>query len=314
MTEQLLKPSQNARSGQWVWHSSIYRSGSSTACPPENLPAARALEGESLLDDDLEIRQGDKVIPLEVRGVPILNEQGTVTSAVVVWQDISERKRTEAILANYTHELELEVAHRARELANTNQQLQREIWERERTQESLDEAIRKLQKLINIDGLTQIANRRCFDERLRWEWQRAVAGHLSLSLILLDVDYFKRYNDLYGHQAGDECLIRVAQAAAQTVKRPDDLVARYGGEEFAILLPHTNCNGATRVAQRLQKAIQDLEIFHEGSEVSQTVTLSMGITHLPFKQESSINTFIHLADQALYEAKRLGRNQYIVAQ
>jgi diguanylate cyclase (GGDEF)-like protein len=313
MAEQLLKPSQDVKGSQSIGHGSICRASSSTACFPENLPAARALEGEYLLDDDLEIRQGNKVIPLEVRGTPILDEQGRVTSAIVVWQDISERKRTEAILANYTHELELEVAQRTRELANTNQQLHREIRERERAQESLDEAIRKLQKLINIDGLTQIANRRCFDERLRWEWQRAVAGRLPLSLILLDVDYFKRYNDMYGHQAGDECLVQVAQTAAQAVKRPDDLVARYGGEEFVILLPHTDCNGATLVAQRLQKTIQDLEISHEGSEVSKIVTLSMGIAQIPPEQESSINTFIHLADQALYEAKRLGRNQYVVA-
>lgn len=314
MVEQLLQPSQDAQSGTWVWHGSIYRPGSSTACSPENLPAARALKGECLLDDDLEIRQADKVIPLEVRGTPILDEQGRVTSAIMVWQDISDRKRTEAILANYTHELELEVAHRTRELANTNQQLQREIWERERTQQALDEAIQQLQKLINIDGLTQIANRRCFDERLRWEWQRAAARRLPLSLILLDVDYFKRYNDIYGHQAGDECLVQVAQTIAQTVNRPDDLAARYGGEEFVILLPHTDCNGAVLVAQRLQKAIQDLEIPHKGSEVSKTVTLSMGIVQFLPEPESSITTFIHLADQALYEAKRLGRNHYVVAQ
>jgi diguanylate cyclase (GGDEF)-like protein len=314
MAEQLLKPSQDARSSQSVWHGSIYRPGSSTACSPENLPAARALEGECQLDDDLELRQGNKIIPLEVRGTPILDEQGEVTSAIVVWQDISDRKRTEAILANYTHELELEVAQRTRELANTNQLLHREIRERERAQESLDEAIQKLQKLINIDGLTQIANRRCFDERLRWEWQRAVAGRLPLSLILLDVDYFKRYNDMYGHQAGDECLIQVAQTAAQAVKRPDDLVARYGGEEFVILLPHSDCNSATKVARRLQKTIQDLKISHKGSEVSKIVTLSMGIAQLLPGQEGSIETFIHLADQALYEAKRLGRNQYVVAQ
>ncbi|PSN16831.1 hypothetical protein C7293_01020 [filamentous cyanobacterium CCT1] len=313
MVEQLLKPARHAKNGQLVWHSSLYRPGSSMSCSPEHLPAARALDGEYLLDDDLEIRQGNTVIPLEVQGTPILDEQGKVTSAIVVWQDISERKRTEAILANYTHELELEVACRTRELANTNEQLHREIWERARAQEALDEAIGELQKLINIDGLTQIANRRCFDERLRWEWQRAAIGSLPLSLILLDVDYFKRYNDIYGHQAGDDCLVKVAQTAAQTVKCPDDLVARYGGEEFVILLPYTDSSGAIAVAQRLQKAIQALEICHEGSDVSKTVTLSMGIAYLLPEPESSLTAFIHLADQALYEAKRLGRDQYAVA-
>jgi diguanylate cyclase (GGDEF)-like protein len=127
------------------------------------------------------------------------------------------------------------------------------------------------------------------------------------------VDYFKRYNDFYGHQAGDECLIQVAQTAAKVVNRPDDLVARYGGEEFAVILPNTNRDGVIRVAQRLQEAIQNLDISHEKSEVSQTVTLSMGIVQLLPKQENDLTTFIHLADQALYEAKRLGRNQYVCA-
>ncbi|MEP1079441.1 diguanylate cyclase [Leptolyngbya sp. PL-A3] len=312
LAEQLLKVNQDAEGNSSTWHGSIYRAGLDTACSSENLPVTRALEGEYLLDDDLEIHRGDRVIPLEVRGTPILDDQGRVTSAIVVWQDISERKRTEAILADYTRELELEVTHRTRELANTNQQLQREIQERERAQVALDEAVHKLQQLINIDGLTQIANRRCFDGRLRWEWQRAALERLPLTLILLDVDYFKRYNDLYGHQAGDECLIRVAQTAARAVKRPDDLVARYGGEEFAVILPNTDCNGAILVAQRLQNAMEVLKIAYEGSEVSQTVTLSMGIVQILPGQNSNINAFIQLADQALYEAKRLGRKQYVV--
>ncbi|WP_160299546.1 sensor domain-containing diguanylate cyclase [Leptolyngbya iicbica] len=311
MAEQLLRPSSNAQNRQSAQYLTLYRQSANTICPPEHLPTFRALAGEHLLDDDLEIRHGDQLIPLEAQGTPILDERGRITSAIVVWQDISDRKRMAAILADYTHELELEVTQRTQELAHTNEQLCREIQERERTQQALDQAIQELQKLINLDGLTQIANRRCFDERIHREWQRAATRRSPLSLMLLDVDYFKRYNDLYGHQAGDECLIQVAQAAAQVVKRPDDLVARYGGEEFAILLPDTDLKGALAVAQRLQQAIEDLAIAHRGSEVSQRVTVSIGIAHLLPQADKNLSTLIHLADQALYEAKRLGRNQYV---
>ncbi|MGP1385032.1 MAG: sensor domain-containing diguanylate cyclase [Thainema sp.] len=319
MAEQLLQSSQihlnqsmkTAQSGE---QNLIYRAGTNTLCPPEQLPISRALKGEYLLDDDLEIRHPDRTIPLEVQGTPILDEQGAVTSAIAVLQDITERKRTEAILANYTHELEQEVSHRTRELASANQQLQREIQQRERAQAALHDAVQALQQLVNLDGLTRIANRRCFDERLQQEWQKSVREQRPLALILLDVDYFKRYNDFYGHQAGDECLVKVAQAAAQAVKRSDDLVARYGGEEFVIILPNTDQNGAVRVAQRLQNAIRDLAIAHAQSEVSQTVTISMGIAQIVPQLDGSTDALVHLADQALYQAKQLGRNRYVVVQ
>ncbi|WP_071188315.1 PAS domain S-box protein [Trichormus sp. NMC-1] len=173
-------------------------------------------------------------------------------------------------------------------------------------------ANQELEQLVNTDGLTQIANRRCFDNRLKQEWQRLYREQQPLSLLLFDVDYFKRYNDTYGHQMGDECLIKIAQAVQQVVCRPADLVARYGGEEFVVILSNTNVEGAIAIAQRIHSAIKDLAIPHQASEGRDTVTISLGIT-------SQIPTFqtlpahlIEQADQALYRAKQQGRNQSVM--
>lgn len=168
----------------------------------------------------------------------------------------------------------------------------------------------ELERIAVLDGLTQIANRRCFDRYLQQEWDRIKREKASLSLLLLDVDYFKGYNDTYGHQAGDRCLCQVAKAIQQTVQRPADLVARYGGEEFAILLPQTTAAGAIQVARSIQSAIQHLAIEHPCSTVSPWVTVSIGIATLVPSQQSRLETLIATADAALYEAKRQGRNTY----
>jgi diguanylate cyclase (GGDEF)-like protein/PAS domain S-box-containing protein len=173
-------------------------------------------------------------------------------------------------------------------------------------------ANQELEKLVNIDGLTQIANRRCFDNRLKQEWQRLYREQEFLSLLLFDVDYFKLYNDTYGHQMGDECLIKIAHAVEQVICRPTDLVARYGGEEFVVILPNTNINGAIAVAERIHTAIKDLAIPHQASEVSNIVTISLGITSLIPTSELSPADLIEQADQALYRAKQQGRNQSVI--
>ncbi len=173
-------------------------------------------------------------------------------------------------------------------------------------------ANQELEKQVNIDGLTQIANRRCFGNRLEQEWQRLYREQQPLSLLLFDVDYFKRYNDFYGHQLGDECLIKMAQGVQKVVNRPADLVARYGGEEFVVILPNTDINGAMAIAKRIHAAIKDLAIPHQASEVSNTVTISLGITSLIPTSDLSTTDIIKQADQALYRAKQQGRNQSVL--
>ena len=171
----------------------------------------------------------------------------------------------------------------------------------------------ELHRLANLDGLTEVANRRRFDEYLEQEWRRAGREQTSITLILCDIDYFKNYNDQYGHQAGDVCLRQVAQAISETLHRPADLVARYGGEEFAIVLPNTVSAGAVHVAELIQLQINQLEILHAQSRVSSQVTLSLGIgSYIPTPSEDS-HLFIAAIDRALYQAKAEGRNTFCVA-
>lgn len=177
----------------------------------------------------------------------------------------------------------------------------------------LQEANHKLELLANLDGLTQIANRRCFDDYLATEWQRHQREQNPLSLILIDIDYFKRYNDSNGHQGGDKCLVRVAQEIAKVTQRPTDLVARYGGEEFAVILSNTNMEGALKVTADIQAAIANLAIPHENSDVSDLVTLSIGFASLIPTSARSPQDLISHADQAMYEAKTRGRNRAIAS-
>lgn len=166
----------------------------------------------------------------------------------------------------------------------------------------------ELQQISMLDGLTQITNRRHFDECLHCEWQRMMKIGRPLSLILCDVDYFKLYNDNYGHQMGDLCLKRVAKAISDMVERAGDVVARYGGEEFIILLPNTCADEAMIYAEKVRMAIQQLELPHMVSDVSHFVTLSIGVASLVPNKNMSPESLIAAADKALYKAKYLGRN------
>ena len=194
------------------------------------------------------------------------------------------------------------------------------ITERKRTEDALRQAQfelrrinRDLKHLVNIDSLTEIANRRCFDQVFTKEWQRLQREEQPLSLILFDVDYFKFYNDFYGHQQGDECLIKIAQAVQKAVYRPADLVARYGGEEFAVILPNINRQGAIEVASRIQDLILSLKIPHQLSPVSDWVTVSFGLACVVPDQKRSPERLLQQADMALYQAKQQGRNRYVIA-
>ncbi|MEG4275952.1 diguanylate cyclase [Microcoleus sp. MON1_C1] len=185
-----------------------------------------------------------------------------------------------------------------------------DITERKRADEMLRHRAERERLIATTDGLTQVANRRCFDERLQSEWHRLMQTKQQLSLIMLDVDYFKRYNDCYGHQAGDTCLVKVAKAGAAAVKRSTDLFVRYGGEEFAAILPSTDAAGAIAVAESMRQAIRDLGIPHEQSDVSSIVTVSMGIATVIPCCEKSPDELIAASDRALYDAKRQGRDRY----
>lgn len=166
-----------------------------------------------------------------------------------------------------------------------------------------------LQMLSCQDGLTGIANRRHFEETLRKNWRQALRDQMPLSLILVDVDHFKAFNDFYGHQAGDACLKRVAQTLSLSLSRPGDVVARYGGEEFAVLLADTDLAGAMKVASMLCVNVQGLGIPHEQSKTAPTVTISLGVAAISPIQEVAVETLLSAADHALYQAKALGRNR-----
>lgn len=188
-----------------------------------------------------------------------------------------------------------------------------DITPRRQLEESLKVANAELEELVSLDGLTQVANRRKFDEYLMESWNRALRYQESLSLIMLDIDFFKRYNDYYGHQAGDVCLISVAQTVKVTVQRSTDLVARYGGEEFAVILPNTDLAGTKLIAEQIRVAINALSIPHGQSMVSDTVTISLGIASLRPTTSIAPKQLVTTADQALYWAKQQGRDRCAVS-
>jgi len=178
---------------------------------------------------------------------------------------------------------------------------------------SLTESNKNLEQLSTIDELTQLANRRQFDSTLTRELTRAKRTNAPLSLIIVDIDHFKQYNDTYGHVKGDECLQLIAKTIQERTQRPGDLVARYGGEEICIILPETNTDGALNFANTIHTAILDLKIDHAKSKVNPYVTASMGVATLNTGSDMSEKDLITEADKALYEAKGTGRNKIYVA-
>jgi diguanylate cyclase (GGDEF)-like protein len=175
--------------------------------------------------------------------------------------------------------------------------------------EGLQSANHKLHRLAYLDGLTQIPNRRSFDERFMQEWHRMKREQLPLAIVFCDVDYFKKYNDTYGHQLGDDCLCTVASAIAAVVRRPADLVARYGGEEFVMLLPNTDLEGGIEVATAMRAQIHRLQIPHRASDVSSNVTMSFGVASLIPQDPKHPEELLAMADRSLYTAKREGRDR-----
>jgi diguanylate cyclase (GGDEF)-like protein len=195
-------------------------------------------------------------------------------------------------------------------------QLKREIDQRRKHEarliqltHKLQEANQTLERLSLMDGVTGIANRRFLDLVLDREWKRSIRHLLSFSLVMIDIDYFKHFNDTYGHQSGDDCLRKVGRALTGTLKRPGDLLGRYGGEEFLAVLPDTDYSAAFSIAQSLQESINALKIPHAASQTESHVTISLGLATSTPGQKIEMDELLSLADQALYKAKREGRNR-----
>ncbi|MBA4422146.1 MAG: hypothetical protein C0390_03460 [Syntrophus sp. (in: bacteria)] len=242
-------------------------------CHSDDCPMKMILKGKKQVESDIERKSGDHVNSFILTASRYRGLDGGLLGMVESFKDITERKRIAA------------------DLQKANQELHR---------------------LAIIDGLTQIANRRRFDECLTQEWVRMARGKSSLSIIMCDVDCFKLYNDHYGHLLGDVCLSSVSHAIDHCAKRPADLAARYGGEEFVVLLPNTNAEGAVFIAESIRLKVQDLMIDHAVSPVHKYVTLSLGVSSVIPEYNSNPQILLEASDSALYEAKRAGRNQVSV--
>ncbi len=187
-----------------------------------------------------------------------------------------------------------------------NFELEDEIEERKKVEQ-------KLREMSLRDGLTGLSNRRHFDDAMENEFRRAQRNSYPLSLILMDIDYFKAFNDTYGHLEGDDCLQRISRSIEKALKRPADLAARYGGEELAVILPNTDFDSARDVAEALREDVQALEIPHEGSDLADCsfVTISSGVATSKPERDAKPADLIERADGALYQAKRDGRNRIV---
>jgi diguanylate cyclase (GGDEF)-like protein len=216
-------------------------------------------------------------------------------------------------LAEIFNEMIAEIRNYSVVLETKNSQLEFHALNLERiVQErtvALSEANQKLQELATLDGLTNVFNRRYFDEYLQTEWQRAIRAQSWLALILCDVDHFKMYNDTYGHQAGDECLRKVANIIDRCLNRSGDIVARYGGEEFAIVLPNTCLKGALNIAERITLSVKSLGLEHIASQTNSCVTISIGVAVIIPKIKQPYTDLIENADRGLYQSKVEGRDR-----
>jgi diguanylate cyclase (GGDEF)-like protein/PAS domain S-box-containing protein len=240
----------------------------------EACPMERILRGERMVEQEKILTFGSaKQVPFMVTSTPLSSLDQNIIGMVETFADITERKHAERVL----------------QLAN-----------------------RELERLATEDSLTKLSNRRRLDEYLDQEWHQQARGRGQISLIMSDVDFFKYYNDQYGHQAGDACLKSVADAIRKRVGRPGDLIARYGGEEFAIVMPETDIRGAMQVAENIRQELTKQSIPHSRSSVASCVTISSGIASMFPSADNNPQTLIERADQGLYRAKQQGRNCIVV--
>lgn len=252
----------------------------------------RALRGEllGLSREVAAINKAGVVFPVELGVNEIQVENKPFYTGII--RDISIRKEQEKLVQ--TTMANLELAQQETLAINIK----------------LEQANQELQKAAYLDGLTGLYNRRFFDASLSTEWQRNQRGKTPLALLMLDVDFFKRYNDGYGHLMGDDCLKRVASIVQRCVKRPGDMVARYGGEEFAVILPATDIPGAIQVAESILQSVREAGLIHAFSDVAAIVTVSCGVAALTPQPGFRAEALVLAADQALYQAKENGRNRF----
>jgi diguanylate cyclase (GGDEF)-like protein len=234
----------------------------------------KLLRGKARIELDIERTRKDGVtIPFMFSATPFRGLDGEVIGMVATFKDITERKYAE----------------------NT-----------------LKEANERLERLSAIDGLTGVANRRCFDQTIKREWTRLQRTKDFLSVIMCDVDFFKLFNDTYGHQGGDDCLKSVARALKETARRGGDCVARFGGEEFAVIMPATGKKSAIYIAEKIRQTMEKMAIAHSKSSVAPCVTLSLGVATVVPDDQGTPELLIKRADKALYLAKSSGRNRVMV--
>ncbi len=199
-----------------------------------------------------------------------------------------------------------------KELVEKTEALDGKIKELELVREELEKANHRLELLSIHDALTNLYNRRGFATKAEEEFHRCRRNKRALALLMIDIDFFKEYNDCYGHQQGDRCLVLVAGALANLVNRPGDLLVRYGGEEFLVLLPETDFPGAEHIAAAICKAISSLRVEHRDSEIGEFLTVSVGAVAALPKEGCQLQDMVRAADEALYEAKKQGRNRSVV--
>lgn len=231
-------------------------------------------------------RKNGEIFPIELAvSETMIGDQRLYTGII---RDITLRKQSEEKIEQYQLHLEELVAAQTRELEQANI---------------------KLQEMVNIDSLTNLANRRYFDEVLDTEIRRAIRTNSSLSLLMCDIDYYKLYNDYYGHVQGDECLRKIAGCFKAVFMRATDIAARFGGEEFAVILPGTSLEEAAQSAMKLSEAVNHLNLPHKGSHAIDHVTISVGIACMQPGERLLDTELVQMADEALYTAKDKGRNR-----
>jgi len=283
----------------------------------EGLEKAKSLQPNLIVSDQIMPRQNGLDLLKEIRNTPELKSTPVIFLTARSGMDariesldagaddyISKPFDERELLARVRNLLRSHSAEQ--QLAELNRQLQQQ-------KQQLETVNRALQYLANYDSLTEVRNRHSFNEYLDTEWRRLAREEAPLSLIMCDIDYFKLFNDTYGHQAGDECLRQVATVIQHSVKRAADLVARYGGEEFVVVLPNTDIEGATSVAEMIAQQVRGLHIAHDKSAVSEYVTLSLGVACCIPGAKSQPGELIAMADESLYRAKEAGRDRVSVA-
>lgn len=250
----------------------------------------------TMLPQDSLWRINQRMNKLNVRRLVIAHPTGTL--AGIITQSQITKMLDPAEMYQVMGQMQEVIDRQTQEVQELNQQLQRSNAE--------------LTRLSTIDELTKVVNRRKFNAFMAHEWQRLEKLRQPLSLVMCDVDFFKIYNDTYGHSEGDECLKKVANAIRAVTRKSSDLVARYGGEEFAVVLPGTNSSGAEHVAQNILRQVQALQIPSVRSTVASYVTLSVGVATVTPSSDISFDTLIRYADKMLYAAKQQGRNTYVL--